>query len=169
MNAPSQPGLRRVRKPLVLLWIASLKLLKAGFLIATGIAALELVRPEIGEHLLRWAEEIQHDFHRDVTIKALQKLLQLEPAELKLAALGAFFYATLFIVEGIGLWMDKLWAEWLTIVSTGGLIPIEIFELLREVSAVKIGVLMLNVFVLIYLIRRLRIKHWQRLNARSAL
>jgi len=149
-----------------LLWIASLKLLKAGFLIATGVAALELIRPEIGEHLLRWAEEIQHDFHRDVTLRALQKLLKFEPAELRLVALGTFLYATLFIIEGIGLWMDKLWAEWLTIVSTSALIPIELYELVREISGLKIGVLIVNIFVVAYLIRRLRIKHWQRLNAR---
>ena len=166
---PSQSEPRRERKPLLLLWIASLKLLKAGFLIATGVAALELVRPEIGERLLHWAEEIQHDFHRDVTLKALQKLLKFEPAELRLVALGTFLYATLFIIEGIGLWMDKLWAEWLTIISTGALIPIELYELTREISGLKIGVLIVNIFVVIYLIRRLRIKHWQRLNARSVL
>jgi uncharacterized membrane protein (DUF2068 family) len=167
LNEPSQP--RRERKPLLLLWIASLKLLKAGFLIATGVAALELIRPEIGEHLLRWAEEIQHDFHRDVTLKALQKLLKLEPAELRLVALGTFLYAALFIIEGIGLWMDKLWAEWLTIVSTGALIPIELCELAREFSGLKVAVLIVNIFVVIYLIRRLRIKHWQRLNAQNVL
>lgn len=151
-----------------MLWIASLKLLKAGFLIATGVAALELIRPEVGEHLISWAEALTHDFHRDVMLKALQKLLKFEPAELRLVALGTFLYATLFIIEGIGLWMDKLWAEWLTIVSTGALIPIEVYELARHVSGLKIGVLIVNIFVVVYLIRRLRVKHWERLKAQGS-
>ncbi len=49
------------------------------------------------------------------------------------------------------------------------LIPIELYELARQISALKIGVLIVNIFVVIYLIRRLRVKHRERLKAQGAL
>src|SRR5436853_166589 len=132
------------RKPRLLLLIAAMKLVKAAFLVTAGIAALELIDPAIGERLLHWTEEIQHDFSRDVVLKALHKILNIEPSQLRLVAVGTFLYAALFVTEGIGLWMDRRWAEWLTIVSTAGLIPIEIYELVKEFNAVKVGVLIVN-------------------------
>ena len=50
--------------------------------------------------------------------------------------------------------MDQRWAEWLTVVSTAGLIPIEIYELVKEFNAVKVVVLIVNVLIVIYLILR---------------
>ena len=35
-------------------------------------------------------------------------------------------YAAIFSVEGIGLWMEKRWAEWLTTIITASLIPLEV-------------------------------------------
>src|SRR5436853_218279 len=128
------------RKPRLLLFIAAMKLVKAAFLITAGIAALELIDPAIAERLLHWTEEIQHDFSRDVVLKALHKILNLDSQKLRLVACGTFLYAALFVTEGIGLWMDKRWAEWLTIVSTAGLIPIEIYELVKELNPVRIAV-----------------------------
>src|SRR4051812_35589624 len=122
------------RKPRLLLLIATMKLVKAAFLITAGIAALELIDPAIAERLLHWTGEIQHDFSRDVMLKTLQRILKIDPQKLRLVAFGTFLYAALFITEGIGLWMDQRWAEWLTIVSTAGLIPIEIYELVKELN-----------------------------------
>jgi uncharacterized membrane protein (DUF2068 family) len=155
----SQGHKQNERKPRLLLLIASMKLVKAAFLITAGVAALELIDPTIGQRLLHWTEEIQHDFSRDVVLKALHKILNLDSQKLRLVAFGTFLYAGLFVTEGIGLWMDKRWAEWLTIVSTAGLIPIEIYELAKELNPVRIAVLIANVLVVIYLIVRLRYKH----------
>lgn len=56
----------------------------------------------------------------------------------------------------MGLLLRKRWAEYFTIVTTAGLIPLELYELARHVSLAKIVVLMLNVAIVIYLIRRVR-------------
>ena len=156
--APNTPE----RKPLLLLLIASMKFVKAAFLIITGIAALELIDPAVGAQLIHWAEEIQHHFSRDFMVKALTKIVRLGPENLRLVAIGTFLYAALFIVEGVGLWMDKTWAEWLAVLSTAALIPLELYEIALQLSATKVAVLIVNIFVLIYLVRRLRIKHRQR-------
>jgi uncharacterized membrane protein (DUF2068 family) len=62
----------------------------------------------------------------------------------------------LFLTEGIGLWLMKRWAEWFTIIITSSLIPVEIYELYRHPTAVKILVLAINVAVVLYLLYRIQ-------------
>jgi uncharacterized membrane protein (DUF2068 family) len=72
--------------------------------------------------------------------------------------LGSFVYAALFVAEGTGLWLEKRWGEWLTVIITSTLIPVEIYEIYRHPSAVKVGVLVINVGIVAYLIYRIRSK-----------
>jgi uncharacterized membrane protein (DUF2068 family) len=60
----------------------------------------------------------------------------------------------LLLTEGVGLFLRKRWAEYLTIFVTASLIPIEIYELGKKFSATKIIVLAINVAVVIYLVVR---------------
>jgi uncharacterized membrane protein (DUF2068 family) len=69
---------------------------------------------------------------------------------------GTFLYAGLFATEGLGLLRRKRWAEYFTIVTTGGLIPLEIFELARHFTVTKLVVLFVNVLIVCYLVGRVR-------------
>jgi uncharacterized membrane protein (DUF2068 family) len=70
--------------------------------------------------------------------------------------LGSFIYAGLFLVEGTGLWLRKRWGEWLTVIVTSSLIPVEIYEIHRHLTVAKLGVLALNLAIVIYLILHMR-------------
>ena len=61
-------------------------------------------------------------------------------------------YAVLEGVEAVGLWMQKRWAEYLTLVATAGLLPLEIYELYERVTALKIVALIVNLAVVAYLL-----------------
>jgi uncharacterized membrane protein (DUF2068 family) len=76
----------------------------------------------------------------------------------KIGALGlvALFYAALFATEGVGLWREKRWAEYLTVIATGSLIPFEVWEIFHRPSPIKFATFVGNVAVVIYLIYRLR-------------
>lgn len=65
-------------------------------------------------------------------------------------------YAALFLTEGIGLGLEKRWAEWLTVVITISLIPIEIYEIFHHTTPVKITVLLINIAIVAYLVYRIR-------------
>jgi uncharacterized membrane protein (DUF2068 family) len=80
-------------------------------------------------------------------------LSALGPRRFVVIGVIALGYAALFAVEGVGLWRRKHWAEWLTVIATGSLIPIELYELARHASALKLGVLLANVVIVIYLAR----------------
>ena len=76
-------------------------------------------------------------------------------------------YAGLFLTEGIGLWLAKRWAEWFTAIITGSLIPFELYETLHRPTAIRILVLLLNLAVLAYLIRRIMRKSDSRSSRRT--
>ncbi len=74
-----------------------------------------------------------------------------------LLAVGAIVYALLEGTEGVGLAMRRRWAEYLTVVATGILIPYEAYEVIHNVTLFKVGALLLNVAVVGYLAYRKRL------------
>jgi uncharacterized membrane protein (DUF2068 family) len=69
---------------------------------------------------------------------------------------GTFFYALLHLVEGTGLVLRRRWAEYLTVVATGSLLPLEFYEIARKFSVLRVGVLAINLAIVAYVIARLR-------------
>jgi uncharacterized membrane protein (DUF2068 family) len=69
-------------------------------------------------------------------------------------AVTAFGYAVLMGTEGVALYLRRPWARWFTIIATSSLIPVEVYEISREVHVVRIVVLLVNIAVVIYLWRR---------------
>ncbi len=53
--------------------------------------------------------------------------------------MGTFLYAGLFLIEGTGLLLRKHWAEYFTIITTGLFIPLEVYELARHFTVVKLA------------------------------
>jgi uncharacterized membrane protein (DUF2068 family) len=74
------------------------------------------------------------------------------PAHLITLSLVLLAYAALEALEGVGLWFNKRWAEYLTFVATTVLIPYEVYELTLRVSAFKLVVLVINLAVALYLL-----------------
>jgi uncharacterized membrane protein (DUF2068 family) len=74
-----------------------------------------------------------------------------------LLTVAAIIYALLEGTEGVGLAMRRRWAEYLTVIATGILIPYEAYEVIHKVTLFKIGALLLNVAVVGYLAYRKRL------------
>jgi len=72
-------------------------------------------------------------------------------------AIGAILYALLEGTEGVGLAMRRRWAEYLTVIATGILIPYEAYEVIHNVTLFKVGALLLNLAVVGYLAYRKRL------------
>jgi len=71
----------------------------------------------------------------------------------------AFIYSSARLVEAWGLWRLKWWAEWFAILSGAIYIPIEVFEIIKRVTVLRMIVLAVNVFIVIYLIY---VRWWKR-------
>lgn len=136
--------------------IAIFKFVKAGLLIALGVGAFKLLHKDVGSVLEHWVEVMRLDPGGRFLDMALARASDVRPEQIKKVGLGSFVYAGLFLAEGTGLWMRKRWGEWLTVIITSSLLPVEIYELFRHFSAVKVVVLLLNVGIVMYLVVRIR-------------
>ena len=136
--------------------IAAFKLFKAGLLIAVGVGAFKLLHQDVAGVVEHWIEALKLDPGNHFVDAVLTKASNLTPEQVKKLGLGSFIYAGLFLTEGIGLWLLKRWAEWLTVIITSSLIPIEIYEIHRHLTWAKLVVLVVNVAIVLYLIYRIR-------------
>jgi uncharacterized membrane protein (DUF2068 family) len=136
--------------------IAIFKFLKAGFLIAVGVGVFKLLHKDVASVMEHWIEALRLDPGSHFVNLALEKAAHVSPAQVKKLGLVSFLYAGLFLAEGTGLWLRKRWGEWLTVIITSSLVPIELYEIYRHPSYIKLGVLALNVAIVIYLIHHIR-------------
>jgi uncharacterized membrane protein (DUF2068 family) len=138
------------------LLIAVFKLFKALTLLALGIGALNLMHKDVAAQLERWIELSRVDPQNRYIHWVLEKLSILDARKLKELSVGTFFYAALYLTEGIGLALRKRWAEYFTIVSTSLFIPLEVYELAKRVTLVKGILLLVNAGIVAYLVMELR-------------
>src|SRR5205085_10461772 len=88
----------------------------------------------------------------------VEKLASLDHRQIVWFAAGALGYGLLELVEGVGLFLRKRWAEWLTVVATSLLVPLEVYELAKKPSPLKAAGLFVNVLIVLYLLRVVRRK-----------
>lgn len=136
--------------------IAAFKLLKACSLIALGVGALKLLHRDVAAVVEHWINMFQVDPRNHFINLLLTKLSNFDDRRLKALSVGTFIYAGIFLVEGVGLALQKRWAEYFTIITTSSLLPIEIYELLKRASIGRSLALVVNLAVVAYLIFELR-------------
>lgn len=141
----------RHNKGLVL--IAVYKFLHSLLFIALGVGALRLVGKDVGDILYRLASDLRFNPEGRFVNFVLDRASLLNDPMLRRISFAAFCYAGIGIAEGIGLYLEKAWGEFLTLIITASFLPWEIMEIMRRHTLVRVGLLVVNVAVLIYLCR----------------
>jgi uncharacterized membrane protein (DUF2068 family) len=136
--------------------IAVFKLLKTVLLIVVGVGVLQLIHMNITNVLEHLVRKLGLDPGSRYVAEALQKAANLTPDRVMDIGIGSFIYAGLFLAEGIGLWLLKRWAEWFTAILTSTLVPVEVYEIYRRPTALKVLVLIINIVIVGYLVYRIR-------------
>src|SRR2546423_14605743 len=105
--------------------IGAFKLVKAALLVAFAISMLN---PDLRRALrgIARAVGVDPDHYLADAIASLRSLDHAHRLEIGIAVL---VYASLFVVEGVGLIMRRVWAEYLTVIITSSFIPFEVYEL----------------------------------------
>jgi uncharacterized membrane protein (DUF2068 family) len=136
------------------------RIAKAILLIALAVGLLIAGRRGF---LSQWAQyasdQLNLDAGHGVITQLLLRLLLLIGTfpHVTALAIGAIAYGGLEGTEGVGLAMRRRWAEYLTVIATGLLIPYEIYEVVSHVTLFRVGALLLNVAVVGYLAYRKRL------------
>jgi uncharacterized membrane protein (DUF2068 family) len=135
------------------------RLVKSAVLV---LLAISLVAADRLGYLAQLAVELQLNLSAGRGI--FSRLLTWLAAELgavlphvTVLALGVLLYAALETTEGIGLAMHRRWAEYLTVLATGLLIPYEVMEVVARTTPFRVGALLVNVAIVAYLAYRKRL------------
>jgi uncharacterized membrane protein (DUF2068 family) len=153
-NAPTcQP---QTLSPVGLWVIGTYKLAKAVLLIAAGVAVYRLRHEDVAGGVLRLAARLRLDPDNHYIHAAVAKLSGLDERHLEAIGAGVVLYGLLYVAQGVGLLLQRRWGEYLVVVTTGFLIPLEVYEVVRRFGPVRVAVLLLNAGIVLYLVDRLR-------------
>ena len=149
-NAKNAAAPRKKRAP-TLYFIIIAKLIKGILALALAFGILKLAKqdlPDLFDHFIEWLRlDPENRFLSEIS----DRLENITAANVRVVALGTFFYSLFSLVEGVGLIFRAPWAGWLAIGESAFFIPIEVHELVRHPHWYLVGVLGFNVLVVWYL------------------
>lgn len=136
-----------------LVLIGVLKILKGLGLVLLGVGALRLLHRDLVAFLNHWIVVVLRlDPESHAVNFILTKAALISPRDLRMLSLGIFVYASLELIEGTGLALEKVWAEYVTLVFTIAFLPWEIYELARRFSLFRVGLVAVNLIIVLYLL-----------------
>lgn len=166
-SSPDTVLKRRHRTGLLL--ISAYKLVGALLLFAVGVGALKLVHKDIDDVVWHALVEVLHRNPESRIVNFIfDKAQLLNDPLLKRIGFGAFCYAGLGVLEAIGLYFEKTWGEFLTVAITGSFLPLELHEVIRRVTWMRVSLLAVNTAVVIYLLWVMGEKAAERARRRHA-
>ena len=142
----------------VLRTIALYKFVKVLLLLAVAYGEVRLSDASLSAKLVSWAAARPHGLEHEVVTRLLEWFSGLSAPRIHALRIVTLAYAAVFAVEGVGLWMHKRWAEWLTTIITASLIPLEIWEMFFRPSVGNAAVILANVAIVATLIWHVRSK-----------
>jgi uncharacterized membrane protein (DUF2068 family) len=136
--------------------LAIVKFVKGVLLLIVGIKLLTLINKDAADVFEAFITRHGIDSGNRIVQTIAEKLEGVGKTQMILFSVGSFFYSALQLTEGIGLWMQKRWAEFLTVIATSLLIPVEIYEIFEKFTWVRVIVFAANIFIVWYLATRLK-------------
>ena len=140
----------------MLRFIALFKFTQALTLLLVALAAFQLLRPEIATMVQEWMDTLPIESEQNLVQQFIGWATGLGTQQVVALGFGALVYAALFLLEGVGLWRRKTWAEWLTVVATALPIPLEIYEVVNHLSPLRVAAFVANVAIVTLLVMHLR-------------
>jgi uncharacterized membrane protein (DUF2068 family) len=136
--------------------IGVLKLFEAVLFFLAGVGVFHYLHRDLGDAALQLAGRLRIDPDGRLVGWVLDHVDDLTSLRLKQIGAATFFYGGLRIAEGVGLVMEKVWAEHLTVGATTIFLPWEVYEIYRHPDWVRVCLLLANLTVLAYLLWTLR-------------
>lgn len=138
------------KRPVGLLIIVDYKVLFAVLLAITSTALW--FAPDNTSALINFSESYLFEGKLAVVETLIIKLLKQTPQSLHYTSLFMGLYAAVTAIEAGGLWLQKLWAETMTMILVGlGVVP-ETYELSKGFTLLQFSVLMINLAIFAYLV-----------------
>ena len=125
---------------------------KGLLVLLVGFGLLTFIHKDVHEAALRLVEH----FHLNPASHYPQIFLDLtdhiNDTRLWSMAIAAVIYSAVRMIEAVGLWLRKSWAEWFAVLTGGMYIPVEIYEVVHRNTWPRITVLLVNLGIVSYLL-----------------
>ncbi len=151
----------------LLLLIAVYKLLHALLFIAIGIGAHRLLHKNIADQIDLLARHLRFNPESRLVNFLLEKASLVNDPVIRRIGFVAYGYAAVSLAEGIGLYLEKAWGEFLTLAITASFLPWELFEMFRRLTWFHVGLFTINILVFVYLLRLVLERARQRAKSRK--
>jgi len=142
------------RRSSLLPWVVAFKAFKTIVLTILGVGLLVTRHDDPADILTRTALAVHLPSTSEWLHRALTIAARLTVAKQTGLAITAFGYALLMGTEGMGLFLRKSWARWFTIIATSSLLPLEVYELVQNMTPLRLVILLTNGAIVVYLYRR---------------
>ena len=132
--------------------IAALKVVKGLLLTGLAFGIFHSINKDLGETVRRITFNLRIDPENHFIRLLLEKLTSIAPKTLRTVGWITLFYAAELYAEGVGLWLNQAWAKYLLLIATGFFIPEEAFTCIQSYNGWRLGLLIVNIVVLLYVI-----------------
>jgi uncharacterized membrane protein (DUF2068 family) len=132
--------------------VATVEFIKGLVVLLAGFGVLSLVHRDawdVAESFLEWLHVSPDTHYAQVFLNLAD---QVTDSRLWFVAAGALAYSSLRFGEAFGLWFERVWAEWLALISGALYLPFEIYEIIRRPDAVRIAIFLINLAVVLYMV-----------------
>ena len=134
-----------------LILIGLFKMSKASLAVLSGVAAYHLTHVDPGDLAVRLVDHLPINPVGHIAIAILDQADSISSHGLRQLGALSFLLAVLYLVEGGGLMLQKVWAEYLTVVMTAAAMPWEMYEMVERYTHIRLGLLLINGAVVVYL------------------
>ncbi len=137
-------------------WIAAERAFRALVLLVIGVVLITHPHTDWASETSRLVQKLGLNPQENWIKRLLEKITSIGPSRTTIFGLIALAYGALEGAEAYGLWNQRRWGEYLTVIATSLLFIPELWELTKSASLLKAGALAVNAAVVAYLIWRLR-------------
>ena len=139
-----------------LLLIAHFSFLKGALLLVVAVGFLHYLHRDVQGLIEEWIRVLHFDPHNRHIADVLARAGLVNEKNLEELSALTFFYAVIFLTEGVGLFFKKQWAKYFTVIATASFIPMEIYSLFHHFELRKVGLLVISIAIVWFLIVSLR-------------
>jgi uncharacterized membrane protein (DUF2068 family) len=145
-------------------WLVAIGVFKLGeavLFVLLGVGLIHMIHKDLADELTRLFVALRFDPEGRFASLLIDKVSMIGPHRLREIGAAAFAHAALDVLEGTGLILRKIWAEFVTIAVSAFFLPFEFVALSHHVTWIRIGITAINVAVVIYLIFhvQMRMRH----------
>lgn len=136
-------------------WIIAIgvfKLLQTAAWLLLGIGALRLLHKDMLDLVEHWILALRFNPEGHFVSLLLGQVALLSPRRMEQISAAIFAIAALDAIEGVGLVLEKAWAEYVTLILTASFLPWELRSVVRHPTEIRMALAIINIAVVLYLL-----------------